>query len=192
MPNLLKQIPETMRKLRIPEETLVQFNFKTNIPANDSAEELMALIAQMDELLTAEQKLAVMEQQGCCTTGKPAKAHGDFGKKHAGKSIAEKLDHFDELDSVHKPPVQLNEDGTLSAFWGPGEGGENQCVCGFVRKLPECTAVSPTFCGCCGGHVRKNLQRSLGVKLKLKQIVSSAASSGGKKRCEFVYEVREA
>ena len=49
--------------------------------------------------------------------------------------------------------------------------------------------VPLTFCGCCGGHIRNNYQKSLGVKLRLKEIVSSSSSSNGKKRCEFLYEV---
>jgi len=34
----------------------------------------------MDTLLSKEQCLSIMEEQGCCTTGKPAKAYSDFGK----------------------------------------------------------------------------------------------------------------
>ena len=51
MPNLLKQIPATMRKQGIPEETIALFDF----PEKGTAEDVMTMIAKMDELLTEEQ-----------------------------------------------------------------------------------------------------------------------------------------
>ena len=185
MPNTIKQIKETMRKRRIPVEIMARFDF----PESNQPEEILALISQMDALLTEDERLSIMEQQGCCTTGKPAAAHLAFGRRHAGKTVAEKIALLDELDTTHNPPCRLNDDGTLSVFWELGNDGDYQCVCGYIRKLSDPIAVSPTFCGCCGGHARKNLQRSLGVNLKLKKIVSSAVSSGGKERCAFLFEI---
>ena len=121
-----RAIKTTMLKKGIPEDTLNQFVLPD--PASKGAqwsEEYIAFFDQMDRLLTEEQRLSIMEQQGCCVSGKPAA----------------------EMD------------------------------------------VSPTFCGCCGGHARQNLQRALGVKLRLKKIVSSAASSKGKQGCEFLFEI---
>ena len=187
MPNTVKQIKETMQKQGIPEELMSQFDFhETNQP-----EEILALINQMDKLLSKDQRLSIMEKQGCCTTGKPAAAHRAFGHKYAALTVAQRVPLLGELDTTHNPPCRLNDDGTLSVFWSFGNDGEYKCVCGYIKKLREPTAVSPTFCGCCGGHARQNLQRSLGVKLHLKEVVSSAASTGGKKRCEFLYEILE-
>jgi len=185
MPNLIKQIPETMRKLNIPAEIIARFN----IPASSGAEDVMELIRQMDELLTKEQRIAIMEQQGCCKTGIGPKAHGEFGAKHAGKTLEEKVALLNAAQIPHRAPCRLNEDNTLSVYWGDNDSWNNMCPCGIIKKLPEPKAVSPTFCGCCGGHIKNNYQKSLGVKLRLKEIVSSASSSGGKKRCEFLYEI---
>jgi hypothetical protein len=185
MPNLLKQIPETMRKLGIPEETAAQFV----IPSEYSAEAVMELAAQMDRFLTEEQRLAVMQEQGCCKTGNPAAPHKAFGKEHAGKTLAEKVDLLNKANIAHKAPSRLNADGTLSVYWGADNLRTGNCPCGIIKKLPAGVAVPKTFCGCCGGHIRANYQRSLGVKLRLKEIVSSSSSSGGKKRCEFLYEI---
>ena len=187
MPNLVKDIKNTMVKKGISDEIINQFDFsKKN---GNSAEDAIILINQMDKLLSKEQCLSIMEEQGCCTTGKPAKAHSDFGKKYADKTIEERIKLFDKLDTPHKAPCKLNDDGTLSVFWGFEQDGEHKCVCGFIKKLPQSVNVSKTFCGCCGGHARKNLQRSLGIKLKLKKIVSSAASSKGKRHCEFLFKI---
>jgi len=187
MPNLIKDIKNTMVKKGISEEIFTQFDF-SEVDYN-KPERILALINQMDTLLSKEQCLSVMEEQGCCTTGKPAKAHGDFGKKYAQKTVEEKIALFDKLETPHKPSCKLNEDGTLSVFWGTGNEGDYKCVCGFMKKLSQPVNVSKTFCGCCGGHARKNLQRSLGVKLQLKKIVSSAISSKGKKHCEFIFKM---
>ena len=185
MPNLIKQIPETMKNLKIPDEIIARFK----IPASSSAEDVMELIRQMDELLTKEQRIAIMEQQGCCKAGIGTKAHNAFGAKHAGKTLVEKVASLNAAQMPHKAPCQLNEDGTLSVYWGVNDSEYNMCPCGIIKKLPKPRTVSPTFCGCCGGHIRHNYQKSLGVKLRLKEIVSSASSSGGKKRCEFLYEI---
>jgi len=185
MPNLLKQIPETMRKLGIPDEIMAKFNF----PESGSAEEVMALINQMDALLSEDQRLAVMQEQGCCKTGNPAAPHRAFGIEHKGKTLAEKVELLNKANILHKAPCHLNNDGTLSVYWGAGDLKKKSCPCGFVRKLPETHIVPKTFCGCCGGHILANYQRSLGVKLRLKKIVSSSSSSNGDKRCEFLYEI---
>jgi hypothetical protein len=187
MPNLIKDIKNTMVKKEISDEIIKKFDFSEK--NYNQPERIISLINHMDKLLSKEQCLSIMEEQGCCTTGKPAKAHSDFGKKHADKTIEEKIKLFDDLDTPHKPPCKLNEDGTLSVFWGMGNEGDYKCVCGFMKKLSQPLDVSKTFCGCCGGHARKNLQKSLGVKLNLKKIVSSAINSKGKKRCEFLFKI---
>ena len=185
MPNLIKDIKNTMVKKGISEEIIAQFDFSEK--NYNQPERILTLINQMDKFLSKEQCLSIMEEQGCCTTGKPAKAHSDFGKKYANKIIEERIGLFDKLETPHRPPCKLNEDGTLSVFWGTGNEGDYICVCGFMKKLSQPINVSKTFCGCCGGHARKNLQKSLGVKLQMKKIVSSAISSKGKKRCEFLF-----
>jgi bacterioferritin-associated ferredoxin len=187
MHNLVKGIEKTMVKIGLSDEIISQFDFSGK--NGNSPEDTMMLINQMDELLSKEQCLSIMEQQGCCTTGKPAKAHSDFGKKYANKTIQERIELFDKLETPHKPPCKLNEDGTLSVFWGFGNEGDYECVCGFTKKLTQPITVSKTYCGCCGGHARKILQKSLGVRLRLNKIVSSAISSKGKKSCEFLFLV---
>jgi len=186
MPNLMKTIKQTMIKKGIPEETIAKFDFRE---ADAKTDEILALIGQMDKLLSKEQCLSIMQEQGCCTTGKPAAAHRDFGRKYKDKTLHEKINLLHELETPHNPPCRLNPDGTLSVYWSFSQEGRYGCVCGFIKKLAQPVKISPTFCGCCGGHARKNLQKSLGVKLRLKEVVSSAASSGGKKSCEFLYEI---
>ena len=170
-----------------PAEVVEKFDFCES--ETDWMRQRLSVIAQMDQLLTEEQRLAVMENQGCCLTGKPAAAHRAFGQKYAEKSLEEKIALLDELETPHKPPCRLNEDGTLSVFWGFKQDGRFVCGCGSCKKAPKQAAISQTYCGCGGGHARQLLQKSLGIKLKLKKIVSSAIASEGEKQCEFLYEV---
>jgi len=187
MPDLIKDIKNTMVKKGISDEVITQFDFSEE--NYNQPERILTLIKQMDKLLSKEQCLSIMEEQGCCTTGKPAKAHSDFRKKYAKKTVEERIELFDKLETPNKYPCKLNESGTLSVFWGTENEGDYKCLCGFMKKLSQPINVSKTFCGCCGGQARKNLQRSLGVKLQLNKIVSSAISSKGKKRCEFIFKI---
>jgi len=181
----MKQIPETMRKQGIPAETTARLGVReTNEP-----EAVMKLARQMDQLLTKEQRLAIMQEQGCCKTGAGPKAHRAFGLAAAGKTLREKVTLLNEAKMPHNAPCRLNADGTLSVYWGDGGLEKRNCPCGIIKKLPEAYEVPLTFCGCCGGHIRGNYQKSLGVKLRLKEIVSSSSSSNGQKRCEFLYEI---
>jgi hypothetical protein len=180
MANGLK-IRQTMRKQGIPEEIVAQFDFPDD---RGSYAPTLTLAAQMDKLLAREQRLAIMQEQGCCLTGRPDKAYRAFGQENADKTVAERIPLLQHIDTPHKYNVRLNTDGTLSVWWG--ETGNLNCPCPVTRDQQN---VSKTHCACCGGHARHHLQNGLGVKLKLTKVVSSTASSGGKARCEFLYEL---
>ena len=187
-----RAIKTTMLKKGIPEDIVDQFVLPD--PASKGAqwsEEYIAFFNQMDRLLTEEQRLSIMQQQGCSVTGKPAAEHAAFKLTHAGVPLEEKVRLYNETKIMYKMPCRLNPDGTLTVAWSHGEDGAYRCVCPIIAELPQPAEmdVSPTFCGCCGGHARQNLQRALGAKLRLKQIVSSAASSKGEKSCEFLFEI---
>ena len=163
MATMIKNIKNSMVKKGIPEEIISQIDFSEKFDNHSSdlfnsgevSREIMRIINQMDKLLTKEQCLLIMEDQGCCTTGKPAKAHIDFGRKYSKKSIVEKINLFDKLETQHKYSCKLNEDQTLSVHWDIGNEGNYICVCKYINKLHDKTNISKTFCGCCGAHARK-------------------------------------
>ena len=186
MPNAMK-IKRTMSEKGIPEEIIAQFNFPD--PKGNRPEPLIEFVNQMDELLSPEQCLSIMEQQGCCKTGKSDAANRAFWREHADKTLEEKVKLLAETDIPYKVPCRLNHDGTLSVFWSAGQEGSYQCVCSAIKKLRRPGNISRTYCGCCGGHVRHHLQNAFGVGLRLKEVVSSPISSDGEKRCEFLFEV---
>jgi len=90
MPSLLR-IRKTMIKLNIPPEIMAK---KIPLYADASGNNPVPMIAvfdKMDELLTKEQRLAIMEQQGCSKGGQRDADCKAFGKKYSGKPLAEKV-----------------------------------------------------------------------------------------------------
>ena len=182
----LNKIKKTMTDLKIAPEAMAQMDFAEKSPLS-----VINVIDKMDELLTKDQQLAVMEQQGCCKSGQRDKDCRAFGKEHAGKPLAEKLKLLAKVQYMMVP--QLNDNGTITVTWGGHQNGVHQgattCSCGTIKKLKQPFSVSSTYCGCCAGHFLYHYQNALGVKLRLKDIVSSPLNTNGEKPCSFVFEV---
>lgn len=103
-----KKIHQAMVEQGILEEIVFQFDF--NEPKGAPPEPILAIIDKMDQLLTKEQRLAVMEKQGCCKGGQRDKDCKAFAKKHMGKTTAGKLALMFEVENMVSPT--LNNDGT--------------------------------------------------------------------------------
>jgi len=180
----------SIRKLGIPEEIISQFDCSGNKKGNP-IEPTIEFIALMDKLLTKEQCLAIMEEQGCCKSGKRDKDCKTFGREHAKKPLAEKLALLSGVEYMMAP--RLNDNGTITIEWGGHQNGvhtgKTTCSCGMIKKLKQPFTVSPTYCGCCAGHFLYHYQNALGVKLRLKEIVSSPLNTNGDKPCSFTYEI---
>lgn len=184
-------IKKTMLDKGIPVETMARFDFSET--QGNQPGDVLTLIEQMDNLLTQEECLSIMEEQGCYKTGEAHEMNVLFGRTHADKSIEERIRLLDEKTVHPYVPCRLNDDGTLSIFWEIGQEGNYQCACSLYAQLkkeqPHIGSISKTYCGCCGGHIRHHYQNILGVKLRLKEVVSSSINSNGKKRCEFLFEI---
>ena len=187
MPKIEKML-ETMREQGIPEETLSRLPMPRIKKA--TPEEIVAFIEGMDAHLSKEQCTAIMDAQGCNKTNQYSAAFRKFGALHEDKALEEKLAAFSEFESAHKVDVcRLNGDGTLTLIFGTdGKKGAWSCPCTPVKKLQP-YSFPLTYCGCCGAHVRYTHEFALGVKLRLKEIVSSKANSDGEKPCAFVYDI---
>jgi len=93
------------------------------------------------------------------------------------------------LDTPHKASCFLNADRTITLKFGlEAKKGDWYCPCAPIKKLKP-YAFPLTYCGCCGAHARYTHEFALGVKLRLKEIVSSMANSDGERLCEFIYEI---
>lgn len=184
----LKKIRDTMRKQKISCEIMEQMDFEAdcNDPYN-----IIRLIDKMDELLSKEECLSIMEKQGCCKGGQRDKDCKAFAVEHRDKPFSEKLKLISTIPYMMSPC--LNDDGTFTISFGGYQNGvhrgRNTCSCGSIKKLKEPFLVSPTYCGCCAGHFLYHYENALGVKLRLKEITSSPLNTKGEKPCEFVFEV---
>jgi len=110
----LNQLKKSMKKVKISSEIIERIDFETD---RNNPLSFIAAINKMDEMLTKEQRLSVMEQMGCCKTPKIVAPFKEFGRKYADKSVEEKINLMSEIHSGHKPHCRLNSDGTLSVYW---------------------------------------------------------------------------
>ena len=189
MPNI-KRMGETMMKLKIATEIMDQMDFDAGTKGNNPFPSI-AVIDKMDELLTDEQKLAVMEVEGCCKGGTRDAACKAFAKEHKDKPLNEKLALMFTLENMMNP--RLNADGSFTiTMFGYQNGvhtGKTTCSCGAIKKLKQPFSVSKTYCGCCAGHFLYHYQNALGVKLRLKEVNSSPLDTNGEQPCSFTFEV---
>ena len=191
MPNI-KRMGRTMSKMKIAPEIMAQMNFDADDRGNNVLPRI-AVIDKMDELLTDEQKFAIMEVEGCCKGGKRDADCKAFYKAHQDKPLAEKLALMFIVEYMMNP--SLNDDGsftiTMSGHQNGVHTGKTTCSCGAIKKLKQPFTVSKTYCGCCAGHFLYHYQNALGVKLRIKEINSSPLDSNGENPCSFTFEVLE-
>lgn len=191
MPSL-KQIEKTMKELNIASEIIAQMGFDIDTRGNNP-QVFIAVIDKMDELLTKEQCLAVMGEQGCCKGGYRDKECKAFGKKYKDKTLAEKIELLKSEGIQYIFPPVLKGGNTLSLTFGGHQNGVHKgkttCSCGAIKKLKQPFTVSSTYCGCCAGHFLYHYQNALQVKLRLKEIISSPLNTAGEKPCGFLFEV---
>jgi len=182
----IENMLQTMKDQGIPEEIITKFILpKTKKP---KPEEILAFVTQMDVLLSKEQCISIMDKQGCNKTNQYSAPFRKFGEKYKDKTLEERVALWHEIDTPHKVTCILNDDKTITLKFKFGDKGNWHCPCSPIKKLKPAT-FPLTHCGCCGAHIRYTHEFALGVKLRLKKIVSSMANSDGEKPCEFVYEI---
>ena len=182
----ISEIKQTMLEKGIPAEVMGQFIF----PETEAGtpEKKIAFVNQMDNLLTKEQILSVMEEQGCERYLHDSAA--GLMEKLSGKPIKERIEILNSTKMNEQPRSRLNADGTLSIYWWyEDETKKFICVCPIMSKIEKPATVSLTYCGCCSGHVKYHFQNFLGVKLRLLETVSSPINSNGEKYCEHCFEI---
>jgi len=182
----IKEIKRTMLDKGIPAEIMERFIFPET--EEETPKQKVAFAEQMDNLLSKDQIFSVMAEQGCAKY-----AHephfSELMSKLNGKTIMERIELLNATKMNEQPRHKLNDDGTLSIFWYYKTNGKYICCCPTIHQLPESTAVSLTYCGCCSGSVKYHSEIFLGVKLHLLEIVSSPISSNGEKYCEHLFEI---
>jgi hypothetical protein len=225
MPNI-NNIAKTMKmkKINIPKDILAQLGFDEDFKLDTEDYESFVkqefdLLVKINDLLTIEQKYAVMEQQGCCKGGQRHKESKDFGKKYANKSLDEKL----KILSAGNNAPCMNEDGTMcyampadaDAPCMNNDGTISYAVSCYIfntaNVLQSCMCIERNYekgyntlfkeqpdkafsflqliCGCCAGHHKHHLQNRLNIKLKLKSINVSSVKTDKGFKRVFIYEI---
>jgi len=156
---------------------------KSTMPEK-KAEWFKAAMDRMDALLDRESRQAVREACACCLTGRRQKISTGIARDHA--TLEERIAAANEASYVFGRSVALQEDGRVLVMF-EDEGRESyRCVCMPKAKEP----FSPTYCYCCGGHIRHHLQNALGVELSC-EVRSTALTSGGRTPCSFLFTVKK-
>ena len=158
-------------------------------PNSHTPEDIIKVIEKMDLCLEKDQCLSIMEKEGCCKSGKRDKDCKKYAKENKNKTFTQRLDGISSIQWMGNP--HLNNDGTITTgvYWN--ENGVFRCACSTIKKLKGKKSISSTYCGCCAGHFMYHYENLLGVKLKLKEIVSSPLNTNGEKPCEFIFQVVE-
>ena len=117
----------------------------------------------MEAHLTREQRFWLYEQNGGCKGTGADKERKAFALEHGHKPLAEKL----ALQCGDR--AALHDDGTITLRWG--------CSHGYYRKAREKNFKPPQnvqayFERCAGGRLY-GLEKTLGVKLKIKSVDTS-------------------
>ncbi|MCL2574521.1 MAG: hypothetical protein FWE34_08235 [Defluviitaleaceae bacterium] len=119
----------------------------------------------MDKYLTKEQKFKLYETQGACNGTGADKERKAFVLEYAHLALDERMALFAETFGRWKPV--LNDDNTLTLTF--------RCTHGYYKRALDGTYISPPqnvesyFERCAGGRLYE-LQKALGIKLKIKSV----------------------
>jgi len=157
----------------------------------DSANYCAAVMTRCDELLDFDTTAEAMLERACCKDGFRLKNSQNVAKWHGNQSLEKKLKALGKKKWMGHP--HLTEDGDVftehCAGSGPPEALQCSCWC-FEGALPEQGKVPQSYCLCCAGHFRFHYQVALGVKLRVKEIVSSVFGEEPQ-YCSFLFEIVE-
>lgn len=157
--------------------------------ASKNIDALANVIRQLEQSFSADEVINILDECACCKGGKRNKDCRKFAKDNKGKSLSEKIALLPNVQWMGNPI--LNDDGTITTgiYWKVDNA--YKCPCWALKgKLPS-EPMPLSYCACCAGHFRYHYQNALGVKLVIKEIVSSAVNSIGEKPCEFIFEIAE-
>ncbi len=183
-----------LRKANVDEQTIQAiFGPDASAEPREGTQEyvdyMAGVLRKCDELLDHEIFSAAMFDRACCKSGYRLNNAKQMAKEHGDKSLDEKLKILGELKYMGKP--FLNEEGDIETVAVGGHGFTGMyCPCWRIKSLTPSDGPMPlNYCACCGGHFMFHYQKALGIKLRLKKIVSSTLNSGGSEPCVFQYKI---
>jgi hypothetical protein len=181
----IAKLDENLRAAGLPEETIAEImrggeGVRKTADPRVKADWLGEAMLRMDKRLEPGVRHAVREACACCLGGKRQELVKAIAKR--GGTLEERVRAANETPFVFGHSVTLEGDGRILVRFAPDDTIENRCVCLPKASLP----ISPTYCYCCGGHIKHHLQIALDRRLSV-AVRSSALSSGGKRPCSFYF-----
>jgi hypothetical protein len=138
---------------------------------------------KMDELIDFEMRKAIRENCACHVGGPPAKLCAEIAKNN--ETIEARVKAANDAHKIFGHSVKM-ENGEIIVQCFPDDLEKYRCAC-----LPQADKPLPeTYCYCCGGNLKFNLQLAVGHKLDC-TLVSSALTTDSKKPCIFSYRIIE-
>jgi hypothetical protein len=136
----------------------------------------------MGEHLTQEQRFVLCEQNGSCSGTGQDKARKAFALEHEDMPLAERLELFKK---TFNRGGELNADNTITVRFA--------CRHGYYKHAPEGKFPFPEqvqiyFERCAGGRMYE-LEKALGIKLKIKAVDVSPLKENVSNPVVFTFEV---
>ena len=133
----------------------------------------------------------VMFHRACCKSGFRLENSKKIAKEFIGKTLKEKLEALGQQKWMGHPHLTENGEIYTEHCAGSGSSDNIKCSCWrFDGCVPQKGKMPINYCLCCAGHFRFHYQKALGIKLRVKKIVSSAFDSNPQ-YCSFIFEIIE-
>jgi len=138
----------------------------------------------LKEHLTEEQRFLLYEENGACNGTGADKERKAFAQEHALMPLNARMELFSKTFGRWKPV--LNDDNTLTLTF--------KCTHGYYRqvKLNKINTVPPNadeYFGRCAGGRLYELQKALGIKLKIKSVDVSPLKENLDNPVVFTFEI---
>ena len=141
--------------------------------------------AAMENHLTREQRFRLFEQHGGCMGTGYDKARKAFAREHANIPLEEQLELYCDAFNRDKRRIVINDDNTITVTFA--------CTHGYYKHAPKGNFHPPAslqtyFDSCAGGRLYE-LEKALGIKLKIKSVDISPLSQNVSNPVVFIFEI---
>jgi len=138
----------------------------------------------MRKYLTQEQRFRLYEDHGACNGTGADKERRAFAQEHALMPLDARMELFSKTFGRWKPV--LNDDNTLTLTFKCTHGYYRQVKLGKINSMPS--NADEYFGRCAGGRLYE-LQKALGIKLKIKSVDVTPLKENLDNPVVFTYEI---
>ena len=160
-----------------------------NDEKQDNANFCAAVMAKCEELLDLDTIKEMMCHRACCKSGFRLSNARRIAQEHGEKSLADKLVLLGEEKYMGHPSLTESGDIYTGTCAGSGAPDDLRCSCWrFGGRFSSGGSMPLSYCLCCGGHFVFHYQKALGLKLRVKEVVTSVFGDPPQ-YCSFLLEI---